>query len=135
MFFVRLVLLVLSSIVAFIPSSLTLGNLTLLISRPTFSALLCNIALYSLNGAVNMSICNLYDPNSGPTVGCVSTFVSMSMSRVSPGNPINFKHGTSVPTPMLLLQYYEIRLLLLLLRIGRKYLLIVGSRSIKGRSR
>ena len=69
-------------------------------SNPTFNALLCSIALYNLIGAVKISICNLYDPNSGPTVGCVSTLVSMSMSKVSPGNPINFRHGTSVPTPI-----------------------------------
>ena len=61
-----------------------------------------------------ISICSLYEPNNGPTVGCVSTLVSMSMSNVSPGNPTYFIHGTSVPTPMLLLHAYD-RLCVLLL--------------------
>ena len=49
-----------------------------------------------------------------PTVGCVSTLVSMSMSNVSPGNPINFRHGTSVPTPMLLRHAHDKLCVLLL---------------------
>ena len=42
--------------------SCILGNLTLLISIPTFSALLCSIALYNRNGAVAGAGINLNAP-------------------------------------------------------------------------
>jgi hypothetical protein len=70
----------------------------------------------------------LYDPNSGPIVGCVFISASRCMSNVSPGSATSLRNGTSVPALIVDLHKYPRSWLLLSYPCSSTFILLPDPR-------